>query len=48
VYWLLVEAEKKRMSNRRLACTVEGAAEDGHRKPFVGHVDPYENFVQGA
>jgi hypothetical protein len=19
-----------------------------HRKPFVGHVDPYENFVQGG
>jgi hypothetical protein len=31
-----------------MPCTVEGAAEDGHRKPFVGHVDPYENFVQGG
>ena len=30
------------------ACTVEGAAEDGHRKPWVGHVPPYENFVQGG
>jgi hypothetical protein len=30
------------------ACTVEGAARDGNRKPWVGHVDPYENFVQGG
>ncbi len=30
------------------ACTVEGAAKDGHRKPWVGHVPPYENYVQGG
>jgi hypothetical protein len=30
------------------ACTVEGAATDGRRKPWVGHVPPYENFVQGG
>jgi hypothetical protein len=30
------------------ACTVEGAAEDGRRKPWVGHVPPRENFIQGG
>ena len=30
------------------ACTEEGAAEDGSSKPWVGHVPPHENCVQGA
>ncbi len=30
------------------ACTVEGAAADGARKPWVGHVPPRENFIQGG
>jgi Deoxyribonuclease NucA/NucB len=30
------------------ACTAEGASMTGERKPWVGHVPPYENFVQGG
>ncbi|MDR3774604.1 MAG: NucA/NucB deoxyribonuclease domain-containing protein [Terracidiphilus sp.] len=30
------------------ACTVEGAARSGDRKPWVGHVPSHENHVQGS
>jgi len=30
------------------ACTVEGAARRGERKPWVGHVPRHENQVQGG
>jgi len=30
------------------ACTEEGAAKSGSRKPWVGHVPPHENSVQGG
>ncbi len=30
------------------ACTVEGASLSGSQKPWVGHVPPNENFIQGG